>query len=128
MSRHRAVRSMNYSDGMFVFIVSVSTQLHWIIKLLLLCKGVHLLDLIFFILHIGAEYDAYDDIYGHSVDDESPISPTDAQQWMYDRNRGVQSIASFITNNHDIKEETDEETDTMADELHKKLRRDSDVN
>lgn len=46
---------------------------------------------------------------------------------MYDRNRGQQSIASFITNNHDIKEETDEETDTMADELHKKLRRDSDV-
>lgn len=62
------------------------------------------------------------------MDDESCISPTDAQQWMYDRNRGQQSIASFITNNHDIKEETDEETDSMADERHTKHRRDSDVN
>lgn len=49
------------------------------------------------------------------------------QQWMYDRERGQQSIASFITNNHDIKEETDEDTETVADEFHKKLRRDSDV-
>lgn len=66
-------------------------------------------------------------MYGTSVDEESCISPTDAQQWMYDRNRGQQSIASFITNNHDIKEETDEDTESMADELHSKLRRDSDV-
>lgn len=66
-------------------------------------------------------------MYGHSVDDESYMSPTDAE-FLYDRNRGQQSIASFITNNHDIKEETDEETETMADELHKKLRRNSDVN
>lgn len=94
---------------------------------MLFCKCVHC-SIRFFILYINAEYDAYDDIYGHSVDDESSISPTDAQQWMYDRNRGQQSIASFITNNHDIKEETDEETDTMANELHEKLRRDSDVN
>lgn len=62
------------------------------------------------------------------MDDDSCISPTDAQQWMYDRNRGQQSIASFITNNDDIKEETDEEAETVADELHSKLRRDSDVN
>lgn len=72
------------------------------------------------------EYDGYDDVYGHSVDEESCISPTDAQQWMYDRDRGQQSIASFITNNHDIKEETDEETE-VADQFHSKLRRDSDV-
>lgn len=61
------------------------------------------------------------------MDDDSCISPTDAQQWMYDRNRGQQSIASFITNNQDIKEETDEEAESVADELHSKLRRDSDV-
>ena len=73
------------------------------------------------------EYDEYDEVYGHSVDDDSCISPTDAQQWMYDRNRGQQSIASFITNNQDIKEETDEEAETVANELHLKLRRDSDV-
>lgn len=77
---------------------------------------------IYFIYSI--EYDEYDEVYGHSVDDESGLSPTDAQQWMYDRNRGQQSIASFITDNQDIKEETDED---MADQLHSKLRRDSDV-
>lgn len=76
---------------------------------------------------MGLEYDEYDDVYGHSVDDDSCISPTDAQQWMYDRNRGQQSIASFITNNHDIKEETDEDAESVADALHTKLRRDSDV-
>lgn len=77
---------------------------------------------------MSIEYDEYDDVYGNSVDDESCISPTDAQQWMYDRDRGQQSIASFITNNNDIKEASDEEAETVADELHKKLRRDSDVN
>lgn len=80
-----------------------------------------------FNFYLSTEYDEYDDVYGHSVDEETCISPTDAQQWMYDRERGQQSIASFITNNHDIKEETDEDTETVADEFHKKLRRDSDV-
>lgn len=61
------------------------------------------------------------------MDEESCISPTDAQQWIYDRNRGQQSVASFVTNNKDIKEESDEETEAVADELYKKLRRDSDV-
>lgn len=73
------------------------------------------------------EYDEYDEVYGHSVDDDSCISPTDAQQWMYDRNRGQQSIASFITNNQDIKEEADEDAESVADEFDSKLRRDSDV-
>lgn len=73
------------------------------------------------------EYDGYDDVYGHSMDDESCMSPTDAQQFLYDRNRRQQSVASFMTNNKDIKEESDEEMDAVADELYKKLRRDSDV-
>lgn len=46
---------------------------------------------------------------------------------MYDRDRGQQSIASFITQNKRIDEENDEDADTVADEFHKKLRRDSDV-
>lgn len=66
-------------------------------------------------------------MYGHSVDEEpSCISPTD-HEWIYDRNRGQQNVASFITQNQDIKEESDEEAEAVADELYKKLRRDSDV-
>lgn len=53
-------------------------------------------------------YDDYDDdeVYGTSVDEEC-ISPTDAQQWLYDRQRGQQSMSAFIQNNKDI-EEVDE--------------------
>lgn len=118
MSRHRIVRTMNYSDGMLIIVpcdVCACVIFPMTLKM-------HI-----FLSVLSTEYDEYDDVYGHSVDDESCISPTDAQQWMYDRNRGQQSIASFITNNHDIKEESDEETENVADELHTKLRRDSEV-
>ncbi|XP_059621376.1 protein HBS1 [Phlebotomus argentipes] len=67
------------------------------------------------------EYDGYDDVFGHSVDDEGCISPTDAQQWIYDRARGQQSIVNFMASNRDIQEE-DEGRD---DEEHEKERRDS---
>lgn len=73
------------------------------------------------------EYDGYDDVYGHSVDDESSLSPSDAQQWMYDRDRGTQNIASFLKQNKSIEEEDDEDADAVADELYRKTRRDSDV-
>ncbi|XP_030372270.1 HBS1-like protein [Scaptodrosophila lebanonensis] len=68
------------------------------------------------------EYDGYDDVYGHSVDDEC-ISPTDAQQWLYDRARGQQSMSAFMSKNKDIKEEEEDEDD---DEAYQKARRDSD--
>uniref|UniRef100_A0A7G3B0L8 Putative translation elongation factor ef-1 alpha/tu n=1 Tax=Lutzomyia longipalpis TaxID=7200 RepID=A0A7G3B0L8_LUTLO len=51
------------------------------------------------------EYDGYEDVFGHSVDEEGCISPTDAQQWIYDRARGQQSIANFMASNRDIQEE-----------------------
>lgn len=55
MSRHRDVRSMNYSD----------------------------------------EYDGYDDVYGHSMEDDYCVSPT-VEQFLFDRSK-QQNIASFIT-------------------------------
>ncbi|KAK0180613.1 hypothetical protein PV327_002977 [Microctonus hyperodae] len=66
MSRHRDIRSMNYSD----------------------------------------EYDGYDDIYGHSVEDDYCVSPS-AEQFLYDRNKQP-NIASFI-NEPNIEEGDEEE-------------------
>lgn len=69
-------------------------------------------------------YDEYDDedVYGHSVDDDYSISPTDAQQWLFDRARGQHSISSFLANNADIVEEDDEEAENQK---YAKSRRDS---
>lgn len=65
MSRHRNVRSMNYTD----------------------------------------EYDGYDDVYGHSVEDDYSISPSDAA-FMYDRsNRQSAQISAFLREEDDIAEE-----------------------
>ncbi|XP_053680134.1 protein HBS1 [Anopheles nili] len=77
----------------------------------------------------NAVYDDYDDDddyrYGHSVEDEC-ISPTDAQQWIYDRAKGQQSMSEFLANNRDIEEEDDNELaaeDVREGTAHK--RRDS---
>ncbi|XP_060660047.1 protein HBS1 [Drosophila nasuta] len=67
------------------------------------------------------EYDGYDDVYGHSVDDDC-VSPTD-QQWLYDRARGQQSMSAFISKNQNIEEEAEAEDED--DEAYQKARRDS---
>lgn len=123
MSRHRIVRTMNYSDGKCQMIKATCQPITCITTKWKHRKRFGEKITIF----IVSEYDGYDDVYGHSVDEEpSCISPTDAQQWIYDRNRGQQSVSSFIANNRDIEEE-DEDAEAVADELHKKSRRDSEV-
>jgi len=76
MSRHRNVRSMNYTD----------------------------------------EYDGYDDVYGHSVEDDSCISPSDAA-FMYDRSNRQTQISAFITEEDDI-EEVDEDIEPEVERRH----------
>ncbi|XP_037047570.1 HBS1-like protein [Bradysia coprophila] len=53
----------------------------------------------------GLDYDEY----GRSVEDDAPISPTDARQWLFDRERGQQSVSSFLANHRDIEEEDEEQ-------------------
>ncbi|XP_033221611.1 HBS1-like protein [Belonocnema kinseyi] len=74
MSRHRDVRSMNYSD----------------------------------------EYEGYDDVYGHSVEDEFCVSPG-AEQFMFDRNKQA-DISSFLTDSK-IAEGNEEELDEQSASL-----------
>ena len=60
-----------------------------------------------------------------SVNDEPEcISPTDAQQWIFDRARGQSSLESFLSNNEDIQEEKEDEDDDDF-ESPSKERRDS---
>ncbi|XP_028164421.1 protein HBS1 [Ostrinia nubilalis] len=68
------------------------------------------------------DYD-YDDLYGHSVEDESCLSPSDTEQWMYDRSRNQQAISAFLDSHNDIQEEAEDE---VFDAAHPGLeRRDS---
>ncbi|XP_034946876.1 HBS1-like protein [Chelonus insularis] len=62
-------------------------------------------------MNYSDEYDGYDDVYGHSVEDDYCVSPG-AEQFMYDRNK-QQNIASFITE-PDIKEDNEEEYEDEA--------------
>ncbi|XP_012257133.2 protein HBS1 [Athalia rosae] len=77
MSRHRNVRSMNYSD----------------------------------------EYDGYDDVYGHSVEDDYCVSPG-AEQFLFDRNK-QHNISSYITED-DIAEEDELQEETLPPSSYKR--------
>ena len=54
------------------------------------------------------EYDGYDDVYGHSVEDDYCVSPGTAAQFMFDRD-SEQSLSAFIPQERKIPEEDSEE-------------------
>ncbi|CAF4915029.1 unnamed protein product [Pieris macdunnoughi] len=49
------------------------------------------------------DYD-YEDVYGHSVEDDVCLSPSDAAQFIYDRSRNQHAISQFLESD-DIQEE-----------------------
>ncbi|XP_012233555.1 protein HBS1 [Linepithema humile] len=57
-------------------------------------------------MNYSDEYDGYDDVYGHSVEDDYCVSPS-AEQFLFDRSK-QQNIASFITE-PDIVEDNEED-------------------
>lgn len=64
-----------------------------------------------FLINIVIEYEGYDDVYGHSLDDDYSISPSDAA-FMYDRegSRNQQKIGAYFQTVKDIAEEDENET------------------
>jgi elongation factor 1 alpha-like protein len=56
----------------------------------------------------SAEYEDYNAVVG-SLDEQECISPTDANQWIFDRNRGQASLDTFLAENENIQE--DDETE-----------------
>lgn len=59
--------------------------------------------------HYSDDYD-YDDVYGHSVEEDSCMSPQgETSQWMYDRSRNQQEISTFLQSHNDIQEESEDD-------------------
>lgn len=72
-----------------------------------------------FWLSKSSEYDDTYNVVG-SLDEQECISPTDANQWIYDRARGQSSLDRYLSNNEDIQEQDEDEQ-----EFGGKARRDS---
>ncbi|XP_068972204.1 protein HBS1 isoform X1 [Bombus flavifrons] len=58
-------------------------------------------------MNYSEEYEGYDDVYGHSVEDDHCVSPS-AEQFLFDRSK-QQNIASFITEPDIIEDNEDNE-------------------
>ncbi|XP_046817145.1 protein HBS1 isoform X2 [Vespa crabro] len=59
-------------------------------------------------MNYSDEYDGYDDVYGHSVEDDYCVSPS-AEQFLFDRSK-QQNIASFIMEPDIVEDNEDDNT------------------
>ena len=66
-----------------------------------------------------SEYDDFNAVVG-SLDEQECISPTDANQYLFDRARGESSLNRFLSDNGDIQEQDEDDL-----EFDGKQRRDS---
>ncbi|XP_034254851.1 HBS1-like protein isoform X2 [Thrips palmi] len=73
-------------------------------------------------MNYAEEYDGYDDVYGHSVEDDYSISPSDAA-YVFDRNTNKAQMSAFLAGDEDIAEE-DEDAEEGVECV---KRRDSDT-
>ncbi|KOC67451.1 HBS1-like protein, partial [Habropoda laboriosa] len=63
-------------------------------------------------MNYSEEYEGYDDVYGHSVEDDYCVSPS-AEQFLFDRSK-QQNIASFITEPDIIEDNEDSEESPIS--------------
>ncbi|CAG7821931.1 unnamed protein product [Allacma fusca] len=65
------------------------------------------------------EYEGYDDVYGHSVEDDYGVSPS-SSQYMYDRTKG-HAMGSYLRPEDDIAEEPEDDGDTDTTKTRERL-------
>ncbi|XP_063381413.1 protein HBS1 [Cydia fagiglandana] len=61
-----------------------------------------------------------DEFYGHSVEEDSCLSPNDSAQFLYDRSRNQQAISHFLESHANIEEETEGEAETSRPSLERR--------
>ncbi|KAL6423268.1 hypothetical protein ACFW04_010139 [Cataglyphis niger] len=67
-------------------------------------------------MNYSDEYDGYDDVYGHSVEDDYCVSPS-VEQFLFDRSK-QQNIASFITEPDIVEDNEDiDESSTSLEKI-----------
>lgn len=64
-------------------------------------------------MNVSEEYEGFDDVYGHSVEDDYCVSPSVAEQFIYDRNKR-QQMSAFLGQEEEIAEEDEEEEEMEA--------------
>ncbi|XP_022088694.1 HBS1-like protein isoform X3 [Acanthaster planci] len=63
----------------------------------------------------GEDYEGYDDVYGHSVEDDYGVSPSTAEQFIYHRSLQHHRLASFLEEGEDDLKKEEEDSRARRD-------------